>query len=200
MPNVAAVLKEEIQRLARKEAKSALESAQSENRMLKREVADLRKRLDAMERQGGGASSGGGKPRETAAQYGARVTGDMIRKTRERFEMTQSELAHMLDVSAQTVYTWEKNLGKLNLRERTLEAVLEIRDMGKREAQRILEMRKGEPPAAKQKKKPGPKPGTKRTTGKKPGPKPGSKRKSAASASKSAPKKRRGRPKKKKTS
>ncbi len=196
MPNVAAVLKEEIQRLARKEAKSALDEAQAENRALKREVANLRKRLDAIEKNGarpaGGSQTPAAPHTETAAEYGARVTGAMIRRMRERFEMTQAELAHLLDVSAQSVYQWEKNLGRLNLRGRTQQAVLEIRDIGKREAQRILEMRKGEPPAAKQKKKPGPKPGKKRAAS------PSAASETKAAGKTGAPKKRRGRPPKKK--
>jgi len=45
----------------------------------------------------------------------------------------------LLDVSAQSVYQWERNLGSLNLRQRTLQAVNEVRDLGKREVRHRLE-------------------------------------------------------------
>lgn len=139
MPNVAEVLRAEIRRLAKKEAKSAVGELQKENNELKRTVAELKKRLDNVEKSSG-------KPQAAQKSYvtqineaRARITGEMIRGIRERFALTQAELAHLLDVSAQSVYQWERNLGNLNLRQRTLKGVLEVRDMGKREVRHRLE-------------------------------------------------------------
>ena len=139
MPNIADVLRSEIRRLAQKEAKSAVGELKKENNELKRLVADMKKRLDQVEKKAGQAPT---DDRSYVAQFNdarVRVTGEMIRGLRERLALTQSELAHLLDVSAQSVYQWERNLGSLNLRQRTQKAVNEVRDLGKREVRRRLE-------------------------------------------------------------
>ena len=139
MPNVAEVLRAEIRRLAQKEAKSAVGDLKKENNELRRLVADLKKRLDQVEKQAGKEPS---ETRSYARQFNdarVRITGEMIRGLRERLALTQAELAHLLDVSAQSVYQWERNLGSLNLRQRTLQAVMDVRDKGKREVRRQLE-------------------------------------------------------------
>jgi len=49
MPNIATVLKAEITRLARKEAKAAVAEAAKKTKALKTEVRDLRRRVAALE-------------------------------------------------------------------------------------------------------------------------------------------------------
>jgi len=44
---------------------------------------------------------------------------------RKRFEMNQSQFAKLLGVSQPTVINWENAGGKLNLRQRTMEALAE---------------------------------------------------------------------------
>lgn len=138
MPNIADVLRGEIRRLAQKEAKIAMAELKKENTELRRLVSEMKRRLDQVER----TASGGEDTRSYVTQLNdarVRITGQMILGMRERFALTQAELAHLLDVSAQSVYQWERNLGSLNLRQRTLNAVLEVRDMGKREVRKRLE-------------------------------------------------------------
>jgi len=139
MPNIADVLRSEIRRLAQKEAKSAVGELKKENNDLKRQLADLTKRLNQMEKQSGKAPADERSYVTQLNEARVRITGEMIRGLRERLALTQSELAHLLDVSAQSVYQWERNLGSLNLRQRTLQAVMEVRDLGKREVKRRLE-------------------------------------------------------------
>jgi len=139
MPNIADVLRSEIRRLAQKEAKSAMGELKKENNDLKRLVGDLKKRLDQIEKQAGKAPADDRSYVTQLNDARARISGEMIRGLRERLALTQSELAHLLDVSSQSVYQWERNLGNLNLRQRTLQAVMEVRDLGKREVKRRLE-------------------------------------------------------------
>lgn len=150
MPDVGRVLKEEIQRLARKEARDALNTVQRENRELRVVVAELRRRVATLERssQTAAASRHAVAPpvSESASvgvdesALGARISSRMIKGIRDRLGLTQAALAALLDVSAQTVYQWERKNGPLQLRGRTKAAVVEVRGLGKREAMRRLGM------------------------------------------------------------
>ena len=53
--------------------------------------------------------------------------------------MSQTDFARVLGVSAQSVVNWEAKEGAISLRERPRKAYLSLRDLGAREARKLLE-------------------------------------------------------------
>ena len=122
MPNLAKVLKEEIQRLARKETKAATTALRRDNALLKRAIADHKRRIAALERDSRRLLSTMERARKGSIGASedeiqkSRITAHVIRGLRDKFGLSQRELALLLDVNAQTVYQWEHKEGRLSFR------------------------------------------------------------------------------------
>jgi DNA-binding transcriptional regulator YiaG len=144
MANVAKVLKEEISRVSRKEAKSAVDPISKSNNALKKTVIDLKKRVAALEKENKRLlsavkteapeisfvpSEGNGK---------RRITSRTIRSLRNKLGLTQADFARLAGVTPHSVYLWENKEGPLSLRERTHGKVLSIKEMGAKEAKEKL--------------------------------------------------------------
>ncbi len=56
-------------------------------------------------------------------------TARSVARLRKRFDMNKSQFAKLLGVSQQAVAIWENSSGKLNLRQRTREAVTQVREL-----------------------------------------------------------------------
>jgi len=155
MPNLASVLKEEIQRLARKEVRKENKSLQqatsryrSDIAALKREVADLQRRLSFIEKQekkrleeettGAGASASASSDSGRAPETTARFSPDWLKKHREKIGFSAADYAKLVGASPLSIYNWES--GKTSPRAAQREALAAVRGIGKREAQQRLEM------------------------------------------------------------
>jgi len=141
MPNVAALLKQEITRLARKEVRSAaaalkkttvqhrhaIAALRREIGRFKRELAQLARRL---ERQDAGS-----EPQE---EQGPRIrfVARGLRSLRARLGLSAADLGKLVGVSAQSIYNWEQR--KARPRPAQLSALVALRGIGKREAQARL--------------------------------------------------------------
>lgn len=149
MASLANLLKNEIQRLIRKEVTGTLRDLKKEAAGLRRTVAQQRKRIEALER---GKARGAGKasvetPADVEHDAGPlgtvadriRPTSRMIKGLRTKLGLTQAELAQLLGVSGQSVYQWERKDGAITLRSKTRRALVEVRGLGAREARRRLE-------------------------------------------------------------
>ena len=145
MPNLAKVLKEEIQRLARKETKAAVATLRSDNATLKRAIADHKRRIVALERANRRLLSYMRKSREGAIRASdeeidkARITAKMIRGLRDKFGLSQADLALLLDVNPQTVYQWEHKEGRLSFRGHAKAAIIGLRKLTAAEVEKRLE-------------------------------------------------------------
>ncbi|MCK5114859.1 MAG: hypothetical protein KAR11_08880 [Phycisphaerae bacterium] len=143
MANIAQVLKEEIARISRKEAKKLTQKLQKDNARLKRDVADLKRRVADLERMNKKlvkvteADSKIAAPSEEEVQK-LRPTGAMIGRLRDKLNLTQGDLGILLEVTGQSVYQWERKGGKLRLRDAALANLAKVRKMGRREAVAIL--------------------------------------------------------------
>ena len=146
MPNVAIVLREEIQRLARKQVKAGLSPVRREHLRLRKSVADLRRQVAALTRTnqelqskltGLAASQGAEAPKEPSA--GLRPTSRSLGALRRRLGLSQVQFGRLLGVSGQAVGQWETKSGKVRMRSATLIALAGIQFIGKREALRRLE-------------------------------------------------------------
>lgn len=143
MANLAKVLKDEISRIARREARPMFQELKKENIALKKTVSELRKRLDDLDKKQRKIVKVTGKEEkiETPAPQEGRfwITGKGVRSMRNKAQLTQVEFAELLGVSPQAVVNWESQDSKLNLRTATQEAFQKYRGIGAREARRILE-------------------------------------------------------------
>ena len=145
MPNIAKVLKDEMQRLARKEVKAALAKLQKDNAVLKRVAADHKRRLLTLERGNRRLLKYASKNQEAAVSVKdeeigkARVTAKMIRSIRAKLNLSQAEFAALIGVNSQSVYQWEHKEGRLTFRGNTKAAIVALRKLNRKEAQQRLE-------------------------------------------------------------
>jgi len=155
MPNIAAVFKQEISRLARKEIRhqtQSLRRAATQYRRdiakLKREASKLQSELARVVRQ----VRNGAAPRvsENGAE-GARFTAKGVRSRRARLSVSAADFGKLVGVAGHTVYKWEHGAAKP--RKRQFAALASLRAVGKREAATRLEKLDAKPAKRKRPKK-----------------------------------------------
>jgi len=158
MPNVAAVLKAEIARISRKEARSAVSPIRKPSVRYRKDIADLKRRLAILEKAGKEfharlAKVEKAQPAPAAEpEQKARITAKGMKALRRKLGLSGDELARLVGVTGQAVYSWERGQGALRLRTATRAAVLAIRGIGAREARKRLEEMKNAKKAAKTRK------------------------------------------------
>ncbi len=145
MPNVMQSLRQEIGRLARKEAKvlnSVLHKSSAQYRrdisVLKREVAQLRKTVKGLERQ---APKAVAPVVPVAKADKLRFRADGFKTMRAKLGIAAADLGHLLGVSGLTIYHWES--GKSKPRRAHLPKIAALRAMGKRQILALLAKAKG---------------------------------------------------------
>jgi len=161
MPNMAKVIKEEIIRLAKKEAVGAVAAVKQDTVKLKKVAADLKRRVAQLERENRRLVAAESKRQKEAPTVApeetqkARVTAKGIRSLRKRLRLSGADFAKLAGVTTQSVYNWESRDGALQLRDTTRAAVLQARGMGARDAKQRLEDMDTEAKATKAKTVPG---------------------------------------------
>lgn len=143
MPNIAAVLREEIQRLARRVSRQADARLRKDVVFLKRRVADLTKAAEQLRRDNAKlltdyrermASPPTVSGKEAAhAHLGPRL----IHAQRARLGLSRNAFGKIVGASAGTVLAWES--GRSKPREKARAALIAVRKLGKREARWRLE-------------------------------------------------------------
>ena len=159
MPNIARVFREEIARISRKEAKSAVSPVRKPVLKLRTSVADLKKRFAALEADNRRLQDLLKKvetaiPSTPAPEESERVrlTARGIKSLRRRLRMSQDDFAELAGVSDQAVYLWENRQGGLKLRKKTKAAILAVRNITATEARkRLEELKKAKKPVSKPK-------------------------------------------------
>ncbi len=146
MPNVAAVLKQEIARIARREIKVAVNPLRKRALELrrttvvfKRRIASCERALAELQKQAARGQPAAGAEPAAPEERKPRFTVKGLRSLQRRLRVSGAELARLLGVSTQAVYAWGRQQGALRLRRATRQAVLELRRLGAREARRRLE-------------------------------------------------------------
>ena len=148
MPNLAAVLKAEISRVARKELRSAVDALKkstaaqrSEVAALKRRVLELERQLKAATRAGSSRAAKESVPRQVTeaadASDGLRFRAAGMASNRKRLAMSAHDFGLLVGATAQSVYAWEQ--GRSKPQARSLAAIAALRGIGKREAASRLE-------------------------------------------------------------
>ena len=145
MSKIASVLKEEITRLARKEVNARTKALRKASAQYRREIAQLKRHADALSNQVAFLEQ---QERKRAAKgvpatnvKGKRFSRWGLKTHRETVGLSAADYAKLVGVSAQTIYNWEQ--GKSKPRDEQLVSLVAVRDLGKREALKRLELLEG---------------------------------------------------------
>jgi DNA-binding transcriptional regulator YiaG len=145
MSNIASVLKEEIARVARKEVRRETAALKKASATYRSEIAALKRRAVDLEREIRRIGKRAPSPAavaadDDAASQGTRFSAKSMASQRRRLGLSAAECGLLVGASAQSIYNWEE--GKARPRARHLPAIFALRNLGRREATRILETRK----------------------------------------------------------
>ena len=141
MPNLAATLKLEISRIARREARSetaglkkAVAGYRSDIAMLKRRSLELERQLRRRSRD---AAPAGVASADSESSVRGRYSAKSLASQRRRLGLSASQLGQLIGVSPQSIYNWED--GKARPRSKHMPAVLALKTLGRRAAAAHLE-------------------------------------------------------------
>ena len=144
MPNIGSVLKDEITRLSRKQSRQETESLKKAVAQYRSQIADLKRRMQALEQQVKRIGKGAGRASAAASTKDEEEGGKQVRfsakslaSQRRRLGLSAAAMAKLLNVSALSVYKWES--GNTRPRAKQIHAIAELRGIGRREAQKRLE-------------------------------------------------------------
>lgn len=132
MPNLGAVLKTEISRLARKEIKSQVDPLRKANIGYRRDIAELKRKMASLERAL--KNVGKDEPKASQASEGAatRFSAKGLKSMRKRLGLSAADFGKLARASAQTIYSWEN--GKTVPRKSQQSVLASLRGIGKKEA------------------------------------------------------------------
>jgi DNA-binding transcriptional regulator YiaG len=135
MPNIATVLKTEIARVARKEARAetdALKKASSHYRsaiaLLRRQIAGLEKQVRQLSRRSPAAATPQG---DEEGSVKVRFSAQRLAAHRTKLGLSAEVYGSLVGVTGQSIYKWEA--GKARPRASQLQALAALRKLGKRE-------------------------------------------------------------------
>ena len=146
MPNLATTLKDEIRRLAKKEIKAATRSTKQAVAQYRRDIATLKRLVQVQQKDMAFLKAQERKrlnhPQTTDEPVeGVRFSARSVRAQRRRLGLSAEDFARLVGVSPMTIYNWEQ--GKARPKNDRLAAFVALRNVGKREALKKLEMLKG---------------------------------------------------------
>jgi DNA-binding transcriptional regulator YiaG len=128
------VLKAEIARISKREAKSATQGIGKSNTWLRKTVADLKKRMVVLEKENKHLVAAMKKhqiesPTKADQEEGkkARFTSRGIRALRKKLRLSQADFGKLVGTTTGAVYLWENKDGPLSLRDKTKAAILSQR-------------------------------------------------------------------------
>lgn len=160
MPNLAAVLKDEIRCLAKREAKAQLGSLKTASTQYRRDIAALKRTNKELTRkvahlEGALRKSPGAAP-EIEDGREVRFAPEWVVNHRQKVGLSQADYGQLVGVSAVTIYHWEA--GNSRPKPSLLAKWGAVKKLGKREAVQRLEALKGrgkgrKAPAKKRKKR-----------------------------------------------
>ncbi len=143
MANIAAVLKDEIARISRRESRRLVDplrkqiaSQRHEIAELKRQRAELARALAAVTRQAGRAANTE-EPVADSSERKARFSAAGLRSLRQRLGLSAADFGRLIGVSGQSVYNWEQE--KARPRRAQIEQLARVRVMGKRQIAKALD-------------------------------------------------------------
>jgi DNA-binding transcriptional regulator YiaG len=136
MPNIAAILKSEISRVARKEVRAETSSLKKAASAYRSEIAALKRRTHALEQQlrhlGKISAKAAPPAASTESPDKLRFSAKGFASMRRRLGLSAADCGLLVGTSSQSIYNWEE--GKVRPRAKHLPAIAALRTLGKREA------------------------------------------------------------------
>ena len=146
MPNIGALLREEISRLALRTSRGQIDPTKKATSQHRRAIALLRRQVAQLERQVAQLTRKllGTPPAASSGLTGKRVrfVAKGLRAQRKRLGLSAADFGKLLGVSPQSIYNWEQELARP--RGEQISKLVALRAIGKREARARLKQ-----PAAK---------------------------------------------------
>ena len=148
MPNIAAVLKDEISRLSRREIRKQVQPIRKASATYRHDIAALKRQVQELRQQAARrpAPAATAPAADAASGPPMRFVAKGLRSLRKRLGVSAHELALLIGVSDQSIYNWE--LKKTTPRKDQLKTLASIRELGKRDARQRLDAmghKKGKP-------------------------------------------------------
>ncbi len=141
MPNIGAVLKQEISRLARRELRAQVKGMKKASAQYRRDIAALKRKVAKFEHQvsllQGNVLKYSAAPSDSSAGKRLRFVPKALRSQREPLALSAADYGRLAGVSAKSVYDWEHEAARP--RTEQLATLAALRGMGKREARARLE-------------------------------------------------------------
>jgi DNA-binding transcriptional regulator YiaG len=141
MSSLAIVLKQEITRLARREARAITKSLHKASAQYRRDIAELKRQtgkvraeIIRLQRQ---ARKGGAAPAAEAPAEKVRYSAVSVAAQRKRLGLSAADFGALTGVTAHTIYKWEH--GTSRPRKAQIAAFANVRGIGKTEANARLE-------------------------------------------------------------
>lgn len=156
MANMMKALKDEIVRISRSEINNALKPIKSVNASQRKYIAELRRRIELLEKEKKQLvktiSKAVPTPEEQPVEESTRgwIMAQGVRAMRKRLRLSQKAFAALAGVSLPTVCNWEssKNSGKLNIRRKAVyDRLQQIKTMGLRDLPAALAAAETQPVA-----------------------------------------------------
>jgi DNA-binding transcriptional regulator YiaG len=147
MPNLSALLKAEITRLARKEVRASIARLQKSAATCRSEIAALKRSAAALEQQLRRALRSADRSAredgaETAVEPGSKVrfSPKSLISQRRRLALSAADCGLLFGTTGQAIYNWES--GRIRPRAKHLAAIAAMRKLGKKEAADIVASRR----------------------------------------------------------
>lgn len=141
MPNLGALLKQEIARVARRQIRAeidVLRNASTQQRKtiqgLRAQVAGLEREIAVLKRRTDPSAKA---ETPTPAEPSVRFVAKGLKTHRTRLGLSASEFGDLVGVTAQSVYNWEQQVSRP--RAEQVAKIAALRKMGKRDVTRLLE-------------------------------------------------------------
>jgi DNA-binding transcriptional regulator YiaG len=137
MPNIAAVLKDEIRRLAKKEIKAEIGTTKNAVVQSRKDIAKLKRLVQAQQREIAFLKVQeqkrlGQQPTAEEPIENVRFSARSVKAQRNRLKLSAEDYGKLVGVSTLTIYSWEQ--GKSRPRNAQLARLVAVRGIGKREA------------------------------------------------------------------
>lgn len=142
MPNVAAVLKAEITRIARRELRARATPLAKTAASLRSEVAQLKRRIQDLERSLRQIAQrrDAPNPPESMAQTTTRFSRKSLAAQRRRLGLSAADCGLLIGASSQSIYNWQD--GKTRPQARHMAALAALRTLSRKDANLIVEARR----------------------------------------------------------
>jgi DNA-binding XRE family transcriptional regulator len=153
MPNIGALLRDEITRLSRRTLRSEVGATKKATAQHRRQIAALKRQVAQLERQVSLLARRQPQlppaaPVEADAKR-VRFVAKGLRSQRERLGLSATDFGRLVDVSAQSIYNWEHESTRPRPEQAAMLAAL--RGLGKREVQARLQQLAAAKPEARRK-------------------------------------------------